>query len=404
MNRFIQIILLLLTLSLSSKSQESQQINDNSSKTHQVLKKEIERLKNQSQYYAKRAIFDSAFQCMSQKDSLENALQLLIAESVLTEKKGHFDKNNNSIKNETDTLGIILTFIIGTAVFVVILLALKKKNKETREINARLERKNSLIEKKNNEILDSILYAKKIQEAILTSKSYMETVFKEYFILYNPKDIISGDFYWAYNNDRTNSLYWATVDCTGHGVPGALMSMIGTVLLNKTVIVKKETCPNRILTEMNKYLKRYINKTDSLYHTQDGMDISFCKLNQEDLTLETAGAGQSIYIIRKNELIELKGDNITLGQDPLEREINDFKVQKFNLKPNDIIYTFTDGFTDQIGGPERKKIKVGALKTLLQEISELSLNEQQKQLQEKLSKWKGGLTQVDDILVMGVKV
>tara|TARA_B100001540_G_C15709592_1_gene597899 strand:+ start:20 stop:487 length:468 start_codon:yes stop_codon:yes gene_type:complete len=155
---------------------------------------------------------------------------------------------------------------------------------------------------------------------------------------------------------------------------------------------------------MNKYLKRYINKTDSLYHTQDGMDISFCKLNQEDLTLETAGAGQSIYIIRKNELIELKGDNITLGQDPLEREINDFKVQKFNLKPNDIIYTFTDGFTDQIGGPERKKIKVGALKTLLQEISELSLNEQQKQLQEKLSKWKGGLTQVDDILVMGVKV
>ncbi len=378
------------------------------------INERIKTLKSLSEIHAENGAFDSAFYFLVKYDSLKTTL-LSIEESnnlIGTEAKKNsktlkikLDELNNEKKQEASkTFTFILTFFLGTGIFTLILIFLRKKNKESKDINEHLERKNRLIEKKNNEILDSILYAKKIQDAMLTSRTYIENIFKEHLILYNPKDIISGDFYWAYNHERSKTLYWATVDCTGHGVPGALMSMIGTVLLNESVIIKRETDPDRILSQMNQYLKRYINKTDSLYQTQDGMDISFCKLNNENLTLETAGANQSIYILRDRELKELKGDKITLGQDPLEREINEFSVKTYPLKSNDLIYTFTDGFTDQIGGPNKKKFKIGALKNLLVEISDLPMEKQKEQLKHTLTHWKSGSPQLDDILIMGVKV
>jgi len=378
------------------------------------LIKRIENLKTFSELYAQKGAYDSAFHYLLEHEKLKNALLTTGDVRLFSaiKKKEHSDAKAAKLKEiklkkeekANDVLTFILYLVLGTSVFVIILLVLKKRNKASREINEHLERKNRLIEKKNNEILDSILYAKKIQDAILTSRTYIENIFKEHLILYNPKDIISGDFYWAYNNERSRTLYWATVDCTGHGVPGALMSMIGTVLLNESVIIKKETNPDKILTQMNKYLKRYINKTDSLYQTQDGMDISFCKLNSDNLTLETAGASQSIYILRGRELKELKGDKITLGQDPLGREIKEFSVHTYHLKQNDLIYTFTDGFTDQIGGPQNKKFKIGTLKSLLIEISHLPIVEQKEHLQNTFRKWKGSTPQIDDILIMGVRV
>ena len=437
MKKLVYITLVLLGLSVPLKSHSDQKAAVNYTTQIEFLKKDsvlienhtldssyflaksellkrIENLKAFSEFHAQKEAYDSAFYYLLEHENLKDALLTDEGATLFSEieKKEHAKAIKEKLKEikqqkekeANEVLTFILSFVLGTGVFVIILLVLKKRNKESKEINEHLERKNRLIEKKNNEILDSILYAKKIQDAMLTSRTYIENIFKEHLILYNPKDIISGDFYWAYNHERSKTLYWATVDCTGHGVPGALMSMIGTVLLNESVIIKKETNPDKILTQMNKYLKRYINKTDSLYQTQDGMDISFCKLNSDNLTLETAGASQSIYILRNRELKELKGDKITLGQDPLGREIKEFSVKTYPLKPNDLIYTFTDGFTDQIGGPQRKKFKIGALKSLLVEISHLPMEKQKEHLQNTLRQWKGGTPQLDDILIMGVKV
>lgn len=309
-----------------------------------------------------------------------------------------------NVQESNKALTITISFFFGTGIFIVILLVLRKRQKESQEVNLHLERKNKLIEKKNNEILDSILYAKRIQEAMLTSKSYIERIFEEYLILYRPKDIVSGDFYWAYNNKNTNTIFWATADCTGHGVPGALMSMIGSVLLNEAVIVKKEDDPGKILTQINSYLKRYLNRTDTMYQTQDGMDIAFCKLHKSSLTLEVAGATHSVYIFRNGEITELKGDKITLGQDPYGRKVDKFAVRNYQLQKGDVLYTFTDGFPDQIGGPNRKKYKVGALKNMLLMICNLPLAEQRVEIKKTLTEWQGENSQLDDILIMGIKV
>ena len=333
-----------------------------------------------------------------QISEMEVRFQTEIIEEKLEEANVKKEKEANKAFTFT------LSFFLGSGIFIVIVLLMKRKNTESKENNKHLERKNKLIEKKNNEILDSILYAKRIQEAMLTATSYIDKVFEEYMIFFRPKDIVSGDFYWAYQNKAKNTTYWVTADCTGHGVPGALMSMIGTVLLNEAVIVKKLEDPNVILQQINSYLQRYFNKTDSLYQTQDGMDIAFCKLNNDNLLLEVAGATHSIYVIREGNLEELKGDKITLGQDPYGREIENFTVTNYQLETGDLVYTFTDGFPDQIGGENRKKFKVGALKNLLLEISHLSMPEQRHLIKDSLSNWQGQNPQLDDILIMGVRV
>lgn len=333
-----------------------------------------------------------------QFSEMEVKYQTEIIEEKLEE--ANVEKEEEANKAFTFTL----SFFLGSGIFLVIVLLMKRKHKESQDNNKHLERKNKLIEKKNNEILDSILYAKRIQEAMLTSTSYIDQIFEEYMIFFRPKDIVSGDFYWAYQNKSKNTIYWATADCTGHGVPGALMSMIGTVLLNEAVIVKKLEGTDVILSQMSSYLQRYLNRTDSLYQTQDGMDIAFCKLNQDNLMLEVSGATHSIYIIRDGQLEELKGDKITLGQDPYGRSIDNFTVTNYQLESGDLVYTFTDGFPDQIGGENRKKFKVGALKNLLLEISHLSLAEQRHLIKDSLSNWQGQNPQLDDILIMGVRV
>lgn len=320
-----------------------------------------------------------------------------IEEQLEVEK---LEKENEANKAFTFTL----SFFLGSGIFVIILLLMRKKNKESAEINRNLERKNELIEKKNNEILDSIVYAKRIQEAMLTSADYLDKIFDDFFVLYKPKDIVSGDFYWAYHSNTTNNVFWATADCTGHGVPGALMSMIGTVLLNEVVIIKKVDSTAKILSQINAYLKRYLNNGDSLYQSQDGMDISCCKLDRSTMTIEVSGATHSVYVMRQGVLTELKGDKITLGQDPFSRKINNFSITQYQLQKNDIIYTFTDGYPDQIGGENRKKLKVGVLKKYLTEISTLPLQQQKNNLKEKLTHWQGENPQLDDVLIMGVKV
>lgn len=367
-----------------------------------------------SKLYSERKDFENAYLFVEKHNNLRDTLfsreqtkQISSMEVKYHTKEKEKLVEELEVKNVQESnkaLTITISFFLGTGVFIIIVVVLRNRQKESQAVNSHLEKKNRLIEKKNNEILDSILYAKRIQEAMLTSNSYIKKIFKDCLIIYRPKDIVSGDFYWAYSDKRTNTIYWATADCTGHGVPGALMSMIGTVLLNEAVIVKNENDPGEILMQINSYLKRYLNRTDTMYQTQDGMDISFCKLDKSTLTLEVAAATHSVYVFRQGVLTELKGDKITLGQDPFGREIPKFTVHKYQLQTDDVIYSFTDGLPDQIGGPNRKKYKVGALKNQLSMISDLPLIEQRIEIKSILANWQGENPQLDDILIMGVKV
>jgi serine phosphatase RsbU (regulator of sigma subunit) len=365
-----------------------------------------------SKLYSDKYEFENAYKYILKHNNLidslfskEKTMQITSMEvkyHTLEKEKLVHDLEVKNVESSNKALTITISFFLGTGIFIVIVVILRKRQKEAQAVNLHLENKNKLIEKKNNEILDSILYAKRIQEAMLTSNSYIDRIFEECLIIYRPKDIVSGDFYWAYSHE--NTVFWATADCTGHGVPGALMSMIGTVLLNEAVIVKKENDPGEILMQINAYLKRYLNRNDTIYQTQDGMDISFCKLDKDKMTLEVAAATHSVYVYRLGILTELKGDKITLGQDPFGREIKKFTVHQYQLQKDDVIYSFTDGLPDQIGGPKKKKYKVGALKNQLSLISDRPLAEQRLELKNVLSDWQGENPQLDDILIMGVKV
>ena len=308
-------------------------------------------------------------------------------------------------KQESNTKFVIyVSLSVGIfALLAFVIFAMNKKNEEVKSITRNIEKSSKIIKLRNKEIIDSISYAKKIQEAILTPKSYLDKVFKDYFIVYQPKDIVSGDFYWAYKDTASNKLFWVTADCTGHGVPGALMSVVGTVILNEIVVVKRQHQPDKILNALSKYLKRYLNK-DKEDLSQDGIELALCVLNMDTNKLQFSGANRNLLIVRNGSIIELKGDRQPLGFDPFKRDIKSFKTQEYQTNLKDLIYTFTDGFTDQIGGESQKKYRVGVLKQDLIELSNDSLFEQKVKLEQRFQSWMQPNKQLDDVLIFGVKV
>ncbi len=273
------------------------------------------------------------------------------------------------------------------------------------ESNLQLELKNELIEEKNKDIKDSINYAEKIQQAIFPPLSKIEESLKDYFILFQPKDVVSGDFYWfsklkttpVENKPSEEIVVIAAVDCTGHGVPGALMSIIGSAILNQSTTEQMVNSPAEALS----YLDRQLS--NNLHSINDGMDIAFCAINQTNLKMEYAGANNSIYIIRHNELIEIKSDKIAIGGTNENGEEKVFKNHTFQLEKNDCIYLFTDGFADQFGGENGKKLKYKSFQNILLEMGEISMKNQRQKLTEFFDDWKGELDQIDDVLVIGIR-
>jgi len=300
-----------------------------------------------------------------------------------------------------------ITYVMLSAV-VFLLLALsiylmKKKNKAINVANLSIEKSSELINIRNKEIIDSISYAKKIQEAILPPQNILDNVFTDHFVSYQPKDIVSGDFYWAHKDTAANKVFWASADCTGHGVPGALMSVIGSIILNEIVIVRRQHSPEQILNSLSKYLKRYLNKNKNDI-SQDGMELSLCVLDHDNATLEFSGANRNVIIIRNNQLMELKGNKRPIGFDPFNRETSLFTKESMPYEKGDCIYTFSDGYTDQIGGAKKQKYRVGVLKQDLLEIHQLPMSKQKSLIETNQKKWMRGNSQLDDILVFGVKI
>jgi len=255
---------------------------------------------------------------------------------------------------------------------------------------------------KNKNITDSINYAKRLQEAILPSVAQFKKLLPDSFLLYMPKDIVSGDFYWV--NETKNKLFVAVVDCTGHGVPGAFMSIIGIELLRNITSVQGVNDSAEILNRLNTGVIQTFSKEflEDNALIKDGMDVAFCIIDKENNILQFSGAFSNLYLIRDSKITEIKGDrySVGMGNNP-ERQL--FSSHYIPIQPDDMIYIFTDGYTDQFGGPESKKYKFRRFRHLLLNIHKYPLETQRQYLEDSIMEWKGENDQVDDILIIGIK-
>lgn len=259
---------------------------------------------------------------------------------------------------------------------------------------------NLLLEKRNEDITASLRYAKRLQEAILPPEAYVEHLLEKYFIIYKPKDIISGDFYWI--EELEGKVLIAAADCTGHGAPGAFMSVVGNNLLNQATNIHKLTQPSLILDLINNELSKVLhNKTDG-FSIKDGMDIVLCSVDKARKVLHFSGANNALWLVRGEELQVIKGDKFPVGA--FEENFNStFTNHEIPICAGDTIYIFSDGFVDQFGGPKGKKFKNNNLRELLLSIRTHDIASQKILIEEAFYKWKGSLEQVDDILFIGIR-
>ncbi|MCC7301787.1 MAG: SpoIIE family protein phosphatase [Bacteroidia bacterium] len=262
--------------------------------------------------------------------------------------------------------------------------------------------KNKELAEKNKDIMDSIHYAKRIQDAILPPNELVRQYLPQTFILFKPKDIVSGDFYWL--ADKKDKVLFAAVDCTGHGVPGAFMSIVGHNMLEKIVNEYDITLPNEILEALNKNVSDTLRQSNTEEHeVKDGMDASVCMFDRKTNEFHFAGAMNPLYFIRGGVLKEIKGDKMPIGNLKVG-ESRKYTNHLIKLEKGDSLYIFTDGYADQFGGPSGKKFKYQQLKDTLLKIQDLSLEEQGSYLQRTIHEWMGHLDQVDDILVIGTRL
>jgi serine phosphatase RsbU (regulator of sigma subunit) len=279
--------------------------------------------------------------------------------------------------------------------------SLEEQRNMLSDANTNLQQAYSEIEEKNRHIEDSIRYAKRIQNAILPPDQYVRRLFTDYFILYMPKDIVSGDFYWVSHSE--NKSFIAAVDCTGHGVPGAFMSIVGHDRLNYAVNVENASRPDAILNSLNKGVTDTLRQTRSELSVKDGMDIALLSIDFDNNRLEYAGAFNPMYHIRDKELQLVQADKFPVGAF-VDEELNKFTNHEISLKKGDVLYVFSDGYADQFGGPKNKKFMTKRFRELLLEIHEQPMKEQKELLSKGVHDWMGENPQVDDILVIGIRI
>ena len=302
---------------------------------------------------------------------------------------------------------VILTLLLGFSIWQY---RLKNKSKKELELtnnelnlkNNELEDKNLIIETQNIEITDSIHYARQIQQAILPSKQDLNESFQEAFVIFSPKDLISGDFYWATSLEGKTIV--ATVDCTGHGVPGGFMSMLGISLLNELINEQRLDSPALILSKLREKVISSLRQKGEEGEQKDGMDMTICVFSNKEMTFATAN--HVFYHVRKTQtesvVTEYKGDRHPVGI--FGDELLPFHEFTISLEKGDRIYTFTDGYPDQFGGPKGKKLKYQQMKNLITTNQAISLEAQGQLLSSFFQQWKGDLEQTDDVTVIGLEV
>ncbi len=273
------------------------------------------------------------------------------------------------------------------------------------ELEERVKRRTIELEEKNNDITASISYAQKIQNAILPSINTIKKSFDDASVLYLPKDIISGDFYWYHHNTKENACYVAAVDCTGHGVPGALMSMMGADFLNQHIIEGDSKQPKDILAHIDESVINALKQRDASNMINDGMEMALCKFtcHGNRKTLSFAGANRPVYIVRNGEILCFEGSRQAIGGHSNNHQ-KEFTQQEIPVETGDAVYLFTDGIIDQFGGPNSKKFMKKRFKEALLEVSEMTMDSQRDGLHRRLVKWQGYNKQIDDILVISLRI
>ncbi|PKP44931.1 MAG: hypothetical protein CVT95_10075 [Bacteroidetes bacterium HGW-Bacteroidetes-12] len=298
-------------------------------------------------------------------------------------------------RQATFRIALIIGLILILVIMTIIMVAYRQKKKA----NELLASQKDSIELKNKEITDSINYAERIQQALLFTEESEFLKTHDNFILFLPKDIVSGDFYWI--NENQNYTYIAVSDCTGHGVPGAFMSMLGISFLNEITTNNQLISPAEVLNQLRDKVINNLSQKGESGTSKDGMDISLIRVNNSTKEIEWAGANNPLWIIRKKELIELKPDKQPIGyyinQQP-------FTNHELKLEKEDKVYLFSDGYVDQFGGESNKKFMKKRLKELFFQYAEMPINEHQLILLEQFKSWKGNNEQVDDICLIGFEV
>jgi len=295
-------------------------------------------------------------------------------------------------------LGLLMVYFYIQYKEAALLKEKKVLEKKVKERTIEIQEQKEIVEQKNKDITDSINYAKNIQEAILPHIIDIESKFPESFILFKPRDIVSGDFYWLANKNEFT--YIAVADCTGHGVPGAFMSMLGIALLNEIINMNEEVQVGNILDKLRENVINSLHQTGESGKSKDGMDITLCMINWKEKQVHMAGANNPLYLLRNNEVVEIKGDKMPIGYSV---RMDNFTDNVINIKYDDCIYLFSDGYADQFGGPNGKKFKYSQLKELLIKINELPMKEQKTILEKTIEDWKKDSFQVDDIIMLGIK-
>jgi len=326
---------------------------------------------------------EKEFEVKQQLDSLKHLDEIRIQQAETKAKEEEI--KTQKIIESVLFVGILL--VIGFLGFVYKQLSTTKKQKV-------------VIEEKQQEISDSINYAKRIQDAMMTSSVYLKDTLPKSFIFFKPKDVVSGDFYWIYK-DQEENIFFTVADCTGHGVPGAFMSMIGTSLLNEIIIEKGIKDTDKVLYEMRAQIIKSLGQEEEGAQ-KDGMDISLCKLNMKNKTVEFSGAHNSLIHISGEELKTYRGDHQPVGL--LLGDKKPFTKHKVKLKKDDMLYIYSDGYQDQFGGERGKKYMAAKFKNQLLKMSKETEEQQLSLLDQEFSSWIQDYEQIDDVCVMGVRV
>ncbi|HIA36501.1 MAG TPA: tetratricopeptide repeat protein, partial [Flavobacteriales bacterium] len=351
---------------------------------------------NNSELYIKMR--DSISNKATQKAALKQEMKYNHEKNILQLEK---EKEKNRIiaeKEEEKQVFLMYSLAGGLIFFLVFIVYLFGRFRIIGKQKRTIEEQKLLVDAKNKEIVGSLKFARKIQKAILPSKSSFEEKFHDSFVFFKPKDFVSGDFYWI--QEHNGRLYFAACDCTGHGVPGAIMSMMGTSLLNEVVLERGVIQPNEIFFEVRKGFIESMKQTGKKGEQKDGMDAILCAWDKNG-TLQMAAAFTPLLLIRNNVIQEIKADRQPVGFHNGEQK--PFTHHELKLGKGDVIYLFSDGFSDQFGGPKDKKFMMKNFKKLLLSIHDKTMSEQKTALENTFQEWKGDTEQVDDILVMGVR-
>lgn len=371
-----------------------------------------------SEAYSKKGEYEKALEFFRMSASLKDSL----FDKDFTDKIAEMQAQYGVEKAESDARAqeeqkklITWSAVIGGVLLFIILLILWNRAVTRKRVNIRLNQQkeeieqkntdlheaNEEIERKNKDITDSILYASRIQGAILPEVEFQATFGEKGFVLYRPKDIVSGDFYWM--EQTLEQILFAAVDCTGHGVPGAFVSIVCSNLLSQAVNEHGLTLPKEILDDVNIRLSETLRQRQDESRVRDGMDIALCCLDRRTLMLQYAGAFNPVWIFRGSEFFELLPDKFPVGH-YVDEELKKFTAKEFQLQTGDRVYVFSDGYSDQFGGPNGKKFKRSSFVELLRGIQTQPFERHRYLLEEAHLRWKGDYEQIDDVLVLGIEI